>query len=90
MPWVVGIDEAGYGPNLGPLVQAGIALHLPEDDRSGWEALEPVPPRAGDFIGKLAQREVLAPHLFLQQLRAAHATRFGHGQRGSRHIGRDA
>ncbi|MFM8271631.1 MAG: hypothetical protein ACKODX_04770 [Gemmata sp.] len=46
MPWVVGIDEAGYGPNLGPLVQAGIALHLPEDDRSGWEALEPVVRRA--------------------------------------------
>lgn len=37
MPWVVGIDEAGYGPNLGPLVQACVALYLPEDDLSGWE-----------------------------------------------------
>lgn len=46
MPWVVGIDEAGYGPNLGPLVQAAIALHLPEDDPGGWEALKPVVRRA--------------------------------------------
>ncbi len=23
-PWVVGIDEAGYGPNLGPFVMAGV------------------------------------------------------------------
>jgi len=30
--WVVGIDEAGYGPNLGPLVQAAVALYLPDDD----------------------------------------------------------
>ena len=36
MPWVVGIDEAGYGPNLGPLVQAAVALHLPDDDPAGW------------------------------------------------------
>ena len=46
MPWVVGIDEAGYGPNLGPLVQAAVALHLPEDDRAGWAALKPVVRRA--------------------------------------------
>jgi len=42
MPWVVGIDEAGYGPNLGPLVQAGVALHLPESDVAGWETLKSV------------------------------------------------
>lgn len=42
MPWVVGIDEAGYGPNLGPLVQAAVALHLPDGDTAGWETLRPV------------------------------------------------
>lgn len=41
MPWVVGIDEAGYGPNLGPLVQAAVGLRLPEDDVAGWETLKP-------------------------------------------------
>ena len=35
MPWVVGIDEAGYGPNLGPLVQSAVALRLPDDDPGG-------------------------------------------------------
>ena len=40
--WVVGIDEAGYGPNLGPLVQAAVALYLPDDDPAGWETLKPV------------------------------------------------
>src|SRR5436190_17297798 len=42
MPWVVGIDEAGYGPNLGPLVQAAVALHLPDSDSAGWKTLRPV------------------------------------------------
>ena len=42
MPWVVGIDEAGYGPNLGPLVQAAVALFLPDGDTAGWETLKPV------------------------------------------------
>lgn len=41
MPWVVGIDEAGYGPNLGPLVQAAVALYLPDSDPAGWETLKP-------------------------------------------------
>jgi ribonuclease HII len=48
MPWVVGIDEAGYGPNLGPLVQAAVALHLPDHDLAGWETLKPVVRRCGE------------------------------------------
>jgi ribonuclease HII len=30
VPWIIGTDEAGYGPNLGPLVIAGIVLKVPE------------------------------------------------------------
>ena len=46
MPWVVGIDEAGYGPNLGPLVQAAVSLYLPDGDPAGWDTLKPVVRRA--------------------------------------------
>jgi ribonuclease HII len=52
MPWVVGIDEAGYGPNLGPLVQAAVALHLPDGDPAGWETLKPVVRRCGEKADK--------------------------------------
>lgn len=48
MPWVVGIDEAGYGPNLGPLVQAAVALYLPDDDPAGWTTLKGVVRRCGE------------------------------------------
>ena len=48
MHWVVGIDEAGYGPNLGPLTQAAVALKLPKDDRGGWDTLRPHVRRAGE------------------------------------------
>lgn len=48
MPWVVGIDEAGYGPNLGPLVQAAVCLRLPDGDHSGWEVLRPAIRRANE------------------------------------------
>src|SRR5947209_2181627 len=44
--WVVGIDEAGYGPNLGPLVQAAVGLRLPDHDPAGWETLKAVVRRA--------------------------------------------
>lgn len=39
MPWVVGVDEAGYGPNLGPLVQSAVAVRLPDGDPAGWATL---------------------------------------------------
>lgn len=41
MPWLIGIDEAGYGPNLGPLVMSAVACRLParriDDDL--WQVL---------------------------------------------------
>jgi ribonuclease HII len=41
MAWLVGIDEAGYGPNLGPLVMTAIACRLPEPsaDADLWQLL---------------------------------------------------
>ena len=32
----IGIDEAGYGPNLGPLVQAAVVLRVPAKCDDGW------------------------------------------------------
>jgi hypothetical protein len=48
MPWVVGIDEAGYGPNLGPLVQTAVPVLLPEGDPGGWATLRPAVRRCGE------------------------------------------
>jgi ribonuclease HII len=31
MPWIIGIDEAGYGPNLGPLVMTSVACRVPQE-----------------------------------------------------------
>lgn len=48
MPWVVGVDEAGYGPNLGPLAQVAVSLRLPDVDPAGWDTLRPHVRRAGE------------------------------------------
>ena len=48
MPWVVGVDEAGYGPNLGPLAQAAVAVRLPDSDPAGWASFAPWTRRSGE------------------------------------------
>jgi hypothetical protein len=39
--WIVGIDEAGYGPNLGPFVMTAVACRVPHALREAnlWQAL---------------------------------------------------
>jgi ribonuclease HII len=48
MPWIVGVDEAGYGPNLGPLVITSVAFRVPDGltSRSLWKVLKKVVRRA--------------------------------------------
>ena len=46
--WHIGVDEAGYGPNLGPLVQVAVAIRVPFEKKpkapgeviSWWDVLE--------------------------------------------------
>lgn len=43
MPWRVGLDEAGYGPNLGPMVVASSACRVPDKaPKCLWKKLSPV------------------------------------------------
>ncbi|HEX3314327.1 MAG TPA: hypothetical protein VHR72_05510 [Gemmataceae bacterium] len=47
--WRIGIDEAGYGPNFGPLVMTAVAWHVDDDlgDADLWKALRRVACRCG-------------------------------------------
>src|SRR5262245_3697507 len=46
MPWCVGIDEAGWGPNLGPYVMTAVALRAAPVDL--WDVLSAAVRRAED------------------------------------------
>lgn len=50
MAFVIGIDEAGYGPNLGPLAIGGTLWHVPGFDQQTdlYELLSPVVCRPAD------------------------------------------
>ncbi len=50
MPWIIGIDEAGYGPNLGPFVMTSVACRVPPELAAGslWDALRPAVRRAAE------------------------------------------
>jgi ribonuclease HII len=43
MAWIVGVDEAGYGPNLGPFVMTSVACRVPDSRRDAdlWQLLRP-------------------------------------------------
>ena len=56
MTWIVGIDEAGYGPNLGPFVMSMVAVRVPEADAPAdlWDRLKGAVRRAeGTNDGRL-------------------------------------
>jgi ribonuclease HII len=50
MAWIVGVDEAGYGPNLGPFVMTSVACRVDDAlaDACLWSALAPAVRRAAD------------------------------------------
>jgi ribonuclease HII len=50
MVWIIGIDEAGYGPNLGPFVMTSVACRVPDHchDADLWQLLRPAVRRGAD------------------------------------------
>jgi len=48
--WIIGIDEAGYGPNFGPFVMTSVACRVPEHchNASLWRLLCPAVRRSED------------------------------------------
>src|SRR5437016_5860912 len=52
--WRIGIDEAGYGRNLGPLVMTAVAWHVPDglSDADLWKKLASVACRVCKKPGK--------------------------------------
>ena len=55
MAWIIGVDEAGYGPNLGPLTMTAVAFRIPEELAGAnlWDVLRAVVCKAGIDDGRL-------------------------------------
>lgn len=72
MSWIVGIDEAGYGPNLGPFVMAATVCETEGDSGDLWQLLRRVVRRnAGHSDGRLIiddSKKVYSPKKGLRQL----------------------
>src|SRR5438445_317914 len=60
MPWIIGLDEAGYGPNLGPLVQAAVVVRAPDEVGCLWQCLAGGVRRACDPDDARLLRDALA------------------------------
>jgi hypothetical protein len=80
---VIGMDEAGYGPNLGPLVITATVWQVPDDPRTTdfWKSLEHVvsqtATRDADRIHVADSKEVYSPSRGLQPLERSIQTIFG-------------
>src|SRR5262245_34643689 len=57
MPWHIGIDEAGYGPNIGPLLQPAVGVRFVSKPRCPWKALAKAVRRHGE--GAEADRRII-------------------------------
>jgi hypothetical protein len=55
MTWLIGIDEAGYGPNLGPFVMTAVVCQVPDGraDHCLWGLLGKAVRRGGRDDGRL-------------------------------------
>ena len=72
MAILAGIDEAGYGPILGPLVVSAVALRLPDADADPWDALAPAvsrkPARGSKAVPVADSKALLKGHASLGSL----------------------
>jgi ribonuclease HII len=82
MPWHIGIDEAGYGPNLGPFVMTLVACKTP-DDSCLWEAMKPCVRRADepadDRLIVADSKQVYSPSQGWAELERTALSAFGGG-----------
>lgn len=86
MPWVIGIDEAGYGPNLGPLVQAAAKALVPASDLAGWQTFHHAVRRAHEPVDhRLLVDDSKTVYRGGAGFENLAATLRGWGQRGSLH-----
>ena len=55
MAWIIGVDEAGYGPNLGPLTMTAVACQLPDDlvGANLWDVLRAAVCKGGTNDGRI-------------------------------------
>src|SRR6266478_5270850 len=90
MALLIGMDEAGYGPNLGPLVISATAWEVPGDPRKIdlWEKfagiVEQTAPANGEHIQIADSKEVYTPARGLDNLETGvlHALAVWHNRNG--------
>ncbi len=89
MGLVIGMDEAGYGPNLGPLVISATVWRVPGNPRQTdiWKSLDSVVSQSAtkdaDRIHVADSKEVYSPSRGIQPLERSIQTVFGLTQRDS-------